>query len=123
MARPKNQTKKKKLPKWMAGFNVVYQADEHCMSKSTAKPSAEKCELTIRSAVLINAILDIERGAGVILNDAIRWVNGAFESMPGYSFNDICDTFNISPEAAREAILGDTKTRNKLKRQLDRRTA
>lgn len=100
-----NSEKKRSLPKWKQGFNIVYSADEHCMSKSARSNPIKKSELSIRSAVLFNAMADIRLGEGPLFKGAIDWLNGRVKSMPGYSFIDICNAFNISHKAAREAIL------------------
>ena len=99
---------------------MVYSADEHCMSKSGKINPIKKCELSIRSAVLFNAIGDLDTGEGHLFTDALKWVNGDIKSMPGYSFRDICDTFNISHKAAREAILKNSRGRNHIRTYVER---
>jgi len=102
---PNVKNAKRKDPKWKAGFNVVYLSDEHCLANTPRSMSESKPELSIRSAVLANAINDIERGKGSVLREAVDWLLGNCDSMPGYSFIDICHIFGISPDAARESIL------------------
>lgn len=111
----KDKEKKKPLPKWKQGFNIVYSADEHCAAHRAPYNPAKKPELSIRSAVLANALGDFALGEGKAYVEALSWLKGASKSMPGYSFIDICDAFGISSDAARESILKETHGRARLK--------
>lgn len=104
------EKKRKHMPKWKAGFNVQYSADEHCIANSGKINKANKCELSIRGAVLFNAIGDLDLGEGALFVEAWKWFNEEIESMPGYSFRDICDIFSISTEAARSAIFSRARS-------------
>ena len=106
---------KKPLPKWKQGFNIVYSADEHCSAHGSSYNPINRPELSIRSAVLANALGDLDMGEGKVYEQALAWLNGSFQSMPGYSFIDICDAFGISSDAAREAIVNKKYGRAHLK--------
>ena len=104
--------KNKSKPKWLQGFGVVFSADEHCLSKEGAPQRINREHLYIRSAVLANAIQDLELGEGPLFHEARLWIMGEINSMPGFSFADICQTFNISIDAARNTILSRFSGRN-----------
>ena len=101
----KQKKKRKNIPKWRMGFGVTYLADEHCSAHDPKRESINREHLMLRSAVLANAITDLETLDGPLFNEARLWILGHIKSMPGFSFADICQTFDISPDAARQAIL------------------
>ncbi len=95
----------KSLPKWARGFGIVFSADEHCSANVPAGTGANKQELLLRSAVVSNAITDIQVGEGRYFEEACAWVRGQTKSAHGFSFVDICLVMRIDPSAAKEAIL------------------